>query len=142
MCKNSQQLQWQASKVKTLLKQDCTDPSEALEEGFGQILKACEREMVTASVMKKQYQDIFASNEKEKQKRARSRRLIQHEGGLTREEAQSLIPPPNLPVECTVDQLYEAEPPVLQPRLRAPPKCSNCNTAGHTRRTCPKPSIV
>ena len=59
--------------------------------------------MITVSVMKKQYRDTFASNEKEKQKCARSRRLIQHEGGLTREEAQSPICPPNLPVECVVD---------------------------------------
>ena len=142
MLKNLWQLQWQASKVKTFLKQDCMVPSEALEKGFGQTLNAYECEMITASVMKKQYQDIFASNEKEKQKCASSRRLIQHEGGLKREEAQSLIPPPNLPVECMVDQLYEAQPPVLQLQLQAPPKCSNCITAGHTRRTCPKPSIV
>ena len=84
------------------------DLSEALEEGFGQIFKACKCEMITTSVMKKQYQNIFASNEKEKEKHAKSKRLIQHEGGLTREEAQSLIPLPNLPVECMVDQLYEA----------------------------------
>ena len=114
MCKNSQQLQWQASKVKTLLKQDCTEPSEALGEGFGQILKACKCEMITASVMKKQYQDIFASNEKKKQKHTRFKRLIQHKGGLTREEAQNLIPPPNLPVECMADQLYEPEQPLLE----------------------------
>ena len=40
--------------------------------------------------MKKQYQDIFAANEKEKQKHKRSTRRIQQEGGLTREEAAEL----------------------------------------------------
>jgi hypothetical protein len=98
--------------------------------------------MVTASVMKKQYQDIFASSEKEKQKQTRFKRLIQHEGGLTREEAQSLIPSSNIPVESTVSQLYKAEPPVLQPRSRALQKCSNCGTVGHTRRICPNPSLI
>ena len=111
-------------------------------EGFGQILKACEHEMVTASVMKKQYEDIFASNEKKKQKCTRSKKLISHERDLTREQAQNLIPFPNIPVESTVSQSYEAEAPVSQPQSRAPPKCSNCGTVGHTRRTCSNPSLV
>ncbi|KMP09533.1 hypothetical protein CIRG_09703 [Coccidioides immitis RMSCC 2394] len=42
-------------------------PPHGLVEGLDQIIKACEYGMVNATIMKKQYQDIFAANEKEKQ---------------------------------------------------------------------------
>ena len=41
--------------------------------------------------MKKQYDELFAANEKEKKKRQRSKKRIQHNGGITGEEAQELI---------------------------------------------------
>lgn len=116
--------------------------TEAFQKGFDQILKICEYEMITASVMKKQYQNIFALNEKEKQKCTRSRRLIQHEEGLTREEAQNFISPSNPSVESIAIQSYKPEAPASRPRLRAPQRCSNCGTIGHTRIRCPNPSIV
>ena len=53
--------------------------------------------------MKKQYQNIFASNEKKQQKCTKSKRLIQYEEDLTKEEVQSLISPSNLLVEHIVD---------------------------------------
>ena len=114
MSKNLCQLQQQASKVKSLLEQDYTNSIKTVEKGFNQILKTCEHEMITASVMKKQYENIFASNKKKKQKYTQFKKLIPHERDLTREEAQSLISSLNIPVESLVSQLYEAELPVLQ----------------------------
>lgn len=99
-------------------------------------------EMIITSIMKKQYKNIFISNKKKKQKCTRSKRLIPHERDLTREETQSLISFFNISVESLVSQLYKAESPVLQSQSQAPQKCSNCGTVGHTRRTCPNPSLV
>lgn len=105
--------------------------------------------MVNATIMKKQYQDIFNANEIEKQKRKRSRRRIQQEvGGLTSEEVQSLLAPlaaptePAEPVEQPVIQPREPLPSEPAPRRRAPHRCSNCNTLGHTRLRCPQPRVI
>ncbi|PGG96746.1 hypothetical protein AJ79_09474, partial [Helicocarpus griseus UAMH5409] len=116
-------------------------PPEGLVEGLDQIIKACEYGMVNATIMKKQYQDIFAANEKEKQKCKRSRRQIQHDRGLTREEAQSLTITPAEPVELSAIQCTEPPPPGSTSRSRAPPRCSNCGSHGHRRTRCPNPSV-
>ncbi|ODH12529.1 hypothetical protein ACO22_08174, partial [Paracoccidioides brasiliensis] len=52
-------------------------------EDFDQIIKACEHGMVSTTILKKQYQDIFNVNEIEKQKWTRFKYQIQHAGGLT-----------------------------------------------------------
>ncbi|EFW17853.1 conserved hypothetical protein [Coccidioides posadasii str. Silveira] len=139
---NPRQLHRQVDKIKNLMGQGLESSPQGLMEGFDQIIKACEYGMVSATIMKKQYQDIFAANEKEKQKRKRSRRQIQHEGGLTREEAQALIIPPAEVVELPAIQPSEA--PASEParRSRAPSRCTNCQIVGHTRRSCPNPSVI
>ncbi|ODH13115.1 hypothetical protein ACO22_07586 [Paracoccidioides brasiliensis] len=98
---------------------------QGLVEGFDQIIKACEYGMVSATIMKKQYQDIFNANEKEKQKRKRSNRRITREGGLTREEAQNLIIPPVEPAEQPVIQPPDPAAPEPAPCSRAPPTYVN-----------------
>ncbi|KMP01593.1 hypothetical protein CIRG_01732 [Coccidioides immitis RMSCC 2394] len=139
---NPRQLHRQVDKIKNLMGQGLESSSQGLMEGFYQIIKACEYGMVSATIMKKQYQNIFAANEKEKQKHKRSRRQIQHEGGLTREQAQALIIPPAEVVELPAIQPSEA--PASEParRSRAPPRCTNCQIVGHTRRSCPNPSVI
>ncbi|KGQ01560.1 hypothetical protein PAAG_11686 [Paracoccidioides lutzii Pb01] len=86
--------------------------------------------------MKKQYQDIFNVNEIEKQKCKRStRRIQQADGGLTSEEAQSLL------VESAEQlNIQLCQPPPTEPasRQRAPQRCSNCGTLRHTRIRCPQ----
>ena len=129
-------------KVKNLMEQGLGSPPQGLVEGLNQIIKACEYGMVNATIMKKQYQDIFAANEKEKQKHKRSSRRIQHEGGLTRKEAQGLIISSAEPVEQPVMQSSESTAPELAAHSRAPPRCSNCNTLGHKRTHCPNPIII
>ncbi|EER30060.1 mariner-Tc1 transposon family protein [Coccidioides posadasii C735 delta SOWgp] len=71
---NSRQLHTQVDKIKNLMGQELESSTQGLMEGFDQIIKACEYGMVNATIMKKQYQDIFATNEKEKQKCTRSKR--------------------------------------------------------------------
>ncbi|EFW19051.1 conserved hypothetical protein [Coccidioides posadasii str. Silveira] len=68
---NPRQLHQQANNVKNLMGQGLGSPPHGLVEGLDQIIKACEYGMANATIMKKQYQDIFAANEKEKQKYTR-----------------------------------------------------------------------
>ncbi|ODH48697.1 hypothetical protein GX48_05132 [Paracoccidioides brasiliensis] len=78
--RNLQQLHQQANKIKYLVE----GQSQGFVEDFDQIIKACEHGMVSTTILKKQYQDIFNVNEIEKQKWTRFKYQIQHAGGLTR----------------------------------------------------------
>jgi hypothetical protein len=61
--------------------------------------------------MKKQYQDLFATHKKEKQKHQRSRKLIHHEGGIPREEVQDLIRLRDQPVEAPINDPPQSQLP-------------------------------
>ena len=89
--------------------------------------------MNDAAIMKKQYQDLFAAHEKEKQKRRKSKKKINHEGGITREEAQELMKSRDEAIQPSINE-------AAQPRKRTP-KCSNCGTVGHNIRKCPNLTI-
>ncbi|KKA16919.1 hypothetical protein T310_9470, partial [Rasamsonia emersonii CBS 393.64] len=78
-----------------------------------QITKACESTMIQAAITKKQYQDLFAAHEKEKQKKK-----IHHEGGITREEAQDLMRSRDQVVEPPVNDPPQSQLPASQPRQR------------------------
>jgi TPP-dependent indolepyruvate ferredoxin oxidoreductase alpha subunit len=93
--------------------------------------------MQSAAFLEKEVSDLRAANEKQKQKRTRSRRYIPAEGGLSVQEASALImqqleateaPPsgPGIPGE-----------PAIQPRTRPPRGCGICRLPGHRRETCP-----
>jgi hypothetical protein len=90
------------NKIKNLMREKLESSSSDLVKGFDQIIKICEYGMINVIIMKKQYQDIFAANEKEKQKRKRSICRIPHEEDLIREEAQNLVLSPAEPVEQSV----------------------------------------
>ena len=80
---------------------------------------------------------LRASNAKIKRKEARSKLEIAHLEGLLVAEIKELVkntrngqiqPPINQPTGQSGAQ---------QPRLRAPPKCSECGIQGHKRTHCP-----
>ncbi|KGY14541.1 hypothetical protein PABG_12605 [Paracoccidioides brasiliensis Pb03] len=114
---NPRQLHKQRNKVKNLVGQGIGSPPGGLVKGLDQIIKACEYGIVNTTIMKKQYQDIVAANEKEKQKRKRSTRRIQQEGGLTREEVQDLVISPAESVGLSVLQPLEPLPAESRPRI-------------------------
>ncbi|KAL1963753.1 hypothetical protein VTN77DRAFT_7819 [Rasamsonia byssochlamydoides] len=70
---NPRQLQRQATAVKKLIEQGHISPSSRFDEAFNQITKACESTMIQAAIMK-EYQDLLAAHEKEKQKHQRSKK--------------------------------------------------------------------
>jgi DnaJ-class molecular chaperone len=96
--------------------------------------------MINAAIMKKQYDKLFAANEKEKKKRQQSKKRIQHSGGITREEAQELIRSRDKATGIQVNNAVQSTTGVSQLRQRAPPTCSNCHTVGHKRTQCPEPT--
>jgi hypothetical protein len=129
--RNLRQLKRYATTVKDLVNNGHTSPS-AFGFAFQQLVKSCESTMTQAAIIKKQFDDLFAANEKEKKKRQRSKKRLQHEGGITSEEAQELIRQRDTTVRTT-----ESTAEASQPKKRAPPTCSDCHTVGHRQSQCP-----
>jgi hypothetical protein len=96
--------------------------------------------MHTAALLAQEVTDLRAANEKKRQKRARTNRLVLYEQGVTVGEGLSLPAQPEQPVEC-VEQHQPAlvDSPILPPppAKRAPRRCSGCNNTGHSITRCP-----
>ena len=56
--------------------------------------------MQSAAILEKEVSELRAANEKQKQKRTRSRRQILHEGGLSAPEAHELFVQPEAAIEA------------------------------------------
>jgi hypothetical protein len=117
-----------------------TIPTSPLDRRLDRISRACERQMIDITIVRKEVHDLRAANEKEKQKRRRSTKRIVHEGGLTRQEAQDLIQSQNQSDQSSqpvANNPAQPEHVVSQPRVRAPQKCSGCGIIGHNIFRCP-----
>ena len=133
---NYVQLQKQASSIKALLRTRSRSPPSPLNSAINQVLKACQITMQSAAFLEKEVGDLRAANEKQKQKRARSRRQIPAEEGLSVQEASQLI--------TELVEANEAPPPgpgmagesINQPSRRPPRGCGICRMPGHRRETC------
>jgi hypothetical protein len=135
---NLHQLERHSTAIKSYLMCNITSPSSPINQVFDRMSRAAENAISELVIAKKEIKELRASHEKEKQKRTRSTSRFVHEGGLTREEAQELINVNNQPVEPTATDPAAPEQPTPQPRKRAPKRCSECGTIGHTRMTCSK----
>jgi hypothetical protein len=62
-----------------------------VDEAIDWMFKAYEMTVNSLMLLGKEVYDLRAAHEKEKQKRGRSRRQIEHGQGITREEAQALV---------------------------------------------------
>ena len=78
--------------------------------------------------------DLRGENEKKKQKRARSRKHLYAESGLSVQEASTLI---TQPVEAAKPGPGQHSESALQPRTKPPRGCGVCRKPGHRRETCP-----
>lgn len=80
---NYVQLQKQASSIKALLHTRSKSPLSLLNSAINQVLKACQITMQSAAFLEKEVSDLRAANEKQKQKRTRSRKQIHADTGST-----------------------------------------------------------
>ncbi|KKA22460.1 Transposase [Rasamsonia emersonii CBS 393.64] len=131
------QLHKQASSVKKLLKKGSQSPSTPSKRALQQIIKGCEIALYNAAILAQENHDLRMANEKEKQKRGRSRRQMSPNQGLSVQEARDLIHQRNEQGdEIQEIAMGSASLPSNAPR-RAPPTCSNCHIQGHIRTGCP-----
>jgi hypothetical protein len=134
---NYMQLQKQASSIKALLRTRSRSPPSPLNSAINQVLKACQITMQSAALLEKEVSELRAANEKQKQKRTRSRKQIPAEEGLSVQEASALIIQPVEAMEAPIPPPRRRPSPPLQPRTRALPTCGLCKNQGHRRDACP-----
>jgi hypothetical protein len=133
------QLYKQSSMLKGLLNRRSQSRSQTPTPLLNQLVKGCAMVMYSAALLSQENANLRAANEKKRQKRQRSTRHIPCEEGLSVEEAIQLVEQLNQPVEGDgVGSHEQGELPnqAIQPRPRAPPRCSGCGQIGHKINRC------
>jgi hypothetical protein len=128
------QLHKHASSVKKLQRQRSESP---LQIAIQQLIKGCERAMHNMALLAKEVHDLRAANEKENEKRKRSRRQMTPNEGLCVKEVRDLIQARNEQDNDGGGLSTGSAPLHSEPLKCAPPRCSNCFIIGHTRTHCP-----
>ena len=113
------QLQKQASSIKALLCVRLQTPPSPLNSVINQVLKACQIMMQSAALLEKEVSDLWAENEKKKQKHTRSRRQIPSTEGLSVLEASALIMQPEGAIEAPPPQVHTGRELPSQPHTQA-----------------------
>jgi hypothetical protein len=127
------QLFKKASSIKKMLWQRSESPSSPSKQTFNELLKGCELIMHQTAFMAKELHDLRAENEKTKQKKSRSRRLMTPDEGLSIQEARDLIAQRNQHLNDEGGPSTSSTPITSIAPRRAPPTCSECHIKGHTR---------
>jgi hypothetical protein len=131
------ELRRQASSIKALLRTRSRSPPSPSDRALNQLVKGFRLTMQGAILLAKENKELRAANEKQKQKRTRSRRQIPAEEGLSVQEASQLITEPVEVIEAPLPPRRRRPSPPLQPRTRALPTCGLCKNQGHRRDACP-----
>ena len=134
---NKRQLEKEASVYKKMLKQHTPPPLSVLEMRMDKMIKGHENALNEALIARHEIREIKASNEKQLQKRKRSRKQIATEEGLSIQEGQSLLQSRNQVEEAIHTVSAEPAPEAEYHSIRAPPRCSDCHIIGHIRNQCP-----
>src|SRR5699024_1323521 len=88
---NLKQLQKQEATIKRLLREHTRSSSTPIKAALKQLFKGCEMAMNSAIFFAHENKELRASNEKQIQKKKRSRKQIATEEGLSIQEGQDLI---------------------------------------------------
>ena len=134
---NQRQLYRQASSIKALYNRNSNSPPS---RALNQLIKGSQLAMQAGAILAQESKDLHAVNEKKKQKRARSKRQIAYQGGLSAEDAQQVIQGLNKPPEVEIVTQMAAAAPAISPSqqpARQPPTCSLCGNVGHKINQCP-----
>lgn len=134
---NQRQLHRQASSIKALYNRNSNSPPG---RALNQLIKGSQLAMQAGAILAQENKDLRAANEKKKQKRARSKRQITHQGSLSMEDAQQVIRGLNQPSEVEIVTQMAAAAPAISPSqrpARRPPTCSLCGNVGHKINQCP-----
>ena len=131
------ELRRQALSIKALLRTRSRSPPSPSDRALNQLVKGFRLTMQGAILLAKENKELRAANEKQKQKRTRSRRQIPAEEGLSVQEASALIMQQQEATEGPPSGSGIPQESAIQPRTRRPRGCGICRLPGHRRETCP-----
>ena len=131
------QLEKQASTVKQLLKACTQSPPSSLEARLDKIIKGHELALNEAVLAREEIRTLRASNEWQLQKRKRSTRQLATAEGFTIQEGLEQFQRENRSDEAQDTISIDPALSSVKPRVRAPPRCSDCHILGHKRLQCP-----
>jgi hypothetical protein len=133
-------LQRQSDTIKAMLKRRTHSPPTPTKQALDQLIKGCQLAMHSAVLLARENHDLRAANEKQVQKRQKSKKQLPHEGSLTVEEGAQLLQAAQVAQEAIGEMAAQEASQAPQAPQRAPPKCSNCGIVGHKRNQCPQRS--
>ena len=96
-----------------------------MDKAIEKVIKGAEMTMQNALLLQQQNHQLLTENVYKKKRKQRAKHFIQDGGSLTVAEVR----------QQEEDQRRELETDE-QPRLRRPPKCSDCGMIGHNRHQC------
>jgi hypothetical protein len=129
-------LQKQSETIKTMLKRRTHSPPTPTKQALDQLIKGCQLAMHSAVILAHENQELRAANEKQIQKRKKSKKQLPHAGSLTIEEGAQLLQDAQMADEAIEGAIQQEASDALNTRQRAPPRCSNCHLIGHKRTQC------
>jgi hypothetical protein len=133
----ARQLEKQASAVKKLLRARTQSPSSSLETRLDKLIKGHELHLNELILAREEIRELRASNEKQLQKRKRSTRQLATAEGFTIQEGLERFQRENEVHEAQDTIPIDPALSAVGPRVRAPPRCSDCHNIGHRRLQCP-----
>ena len=128
---NIQELELQAKAIGEFVRRRTAGSTSPTDRAIRQLVKGCQMAMHSAVLLADENKKLRTANERQKKKKVVRRSYIATGGVLTVQEGLNRI--------ATVDTelLGQSTGGAVEPRIRAPPKCSMCKSLEHTARTCP-----
>ncbi|KAL1958248.1 hypothetical protein VTO42DRAFT_4756 [Malbranchea cinnamomea] len=121
---NLRELEWQTENVVKYIKRRTQSPPSPTNQALRQLVKGYQMIMHRMALLEEEIKELRAANAKQKRKRERGRTFIAQEGALRVEEGLDRVQRIN-EQEREVEEASDT-----QPRKRAAPRCSMCNTIG------------
>jgi hypothetical protein len=133
---NLKQLKKQETTIQKLLRTHMQSPSSPTKAALNQLVKGAELAFHDMAILKEEMKTFRAIYEDQAKKKKRSTRQLATTEGLSIQEGLERFQREN--------EVYEAQDTIpidpalstVKPRVRAPPRCSDCHILGHTRRQC------
>ncbi|EEA28014.1 conserved hypothetical protein [Talaromyces marneffei ATCC 18224] len=134
---NIRQFVRQTTTIKRRISERTGSPNQVIDQAIMRISKAYEITMNDLVLVRKEMHDLRAANEKEKQKRQKSKKQISIEQGITREEVQALVQGQIEASQAVTTAPAELGLPAPQAVVRRQFRCSSCGVEGHRINRCP-----
>jgi len=134
---NIRQFVRQSTTINKRINERTGNPNQEINQAVIRLSKAYEILANDVLLTRKENYDLRAANEKEKQKRQKSKKQISIEQGITREEAQALVQGQVEASQAVTTTPAEPELPASQAVIRRQFRCSGCGVEGHRINRCP-----